>query len=468
MQRTKWWLLWWLLLYLVSHNISVVGRRCRSYHKQQKKGPTYCCKSNPTGSDLDFCMKDLSNTLKRGRIKNITETLMDLEDLLEEVDVDDNVNMAYPHLVFHLQKPNGVFNGMTIQASENEASPNSNIPNAIVNVQLPKELDAGPDNTIAFCRLTWPETNMATSGASNQLYNNTMVGLNVRHKNISGLRERVNITMILNIGINETRVPSCVFYDVTTNEYNSSGCLTLWKRGQDNITCSCDHLTYFGVLMVSAPLSDKDQEILTYISWIGCTLSLIALVVTVLIFITNRKIREDVSMKIHVNLAVALILLNIHFLPSHTVAAQSSTGLCLYMALFLHYSLLATFSWMALEGFHIYLLIVKVFNIYIKKYMLKLALVGWGIPAIIVSLVVIIDRDAYGRFTLDKSNPNNTAICYITNKIVKVVTTMGVFGLVFIFNMIMFGLTVRRVVSLHHSKESTCGTCPQGLETGLC
>ena len=92
----------------------------------------------------------------------------------------------------------------------------------------------------------------------------------------------------------------------------------------------------------------------------------------------DRKLREDVSMKIHVNLAVALILLNLHFLPSHIVAAQSSTGLCLYMALFLHYSLLATFSWMALEGFHIYLLIVKVFNIYIKKYMLKLALVGWG------------------------------------------------------------------------------------------
>lgn len=83
-------------------------------------------------------------------------------------------------------------------------------------------------------------------------------------------------------------------------------------------------------------------------------------------------------MKIHINLAIALILLNIHFLPSQAIGALSSTSLCFYMALGIHYSLLASFSWMALEGFHIYLLIVRVFNIYIKRYLLKLAVVGWG------------------------------------------------------------------------------------------
>lgn len=83
-------------------------------------------------------------------------------------------------------------------------------------------------------------------------------------------------------------------------------------------------------------------------------------------------------MKVHINLVVALMLLNLHFLLSSTVPAQSSRGLCFYMALLLHYSLLATFSWMALEGFHLYLLIVKVFNIYVQRYLLKLSIVGWG------------------------------------------------------------------------------------------
>ncbi|CAB1438536.1 unnamed protein product [Pleuronectes platessa] len=215
----------------------------------------------------------------------------------------------------------------------------------------------------------------------------------------------------------ETRVPRCVFYNVTTHAYSSSGCVTLWERGQEHITCSCDHLTYFGVLMVSAPLTHLDQEILTYISQISCSLSVIALVFTVLIFITNRKLREDVSMKILVNLAVALILLNLHFLPSHIVAAQSSTGLCLYMALFLHYSLLATFSWMALEGFHIYLLIVKVFNIYIKKYIFKLALVGWGIPAIIVALVTCVSlhhSKEFGTIDFDRAKRDTCTLLGVT------------------------------------------------------
>ena len=33
-------------------------------------------------------------------------------------------------------------------------------------------------------------------------------------------------------------------------EYSSYGCETLWDNSQDHVTCSCDHLTYFGVLMV--------------------------------------------------------------------------------------------------------------------------------------------------------------------------------------------------------------------------
>lgn len=52
--------------------------------------------------------------------------------------------------------------------------------------------------------------------------------------------------------------------------------------------------------------------------------------------------------------------------------------ICRGLGLLLHWSLLATFMWMALEGFHLYMLLVKVFNIYIKKYVLKLSLVAWG------------------------------------------------------------------------------------------
>ncbi|XP_042340320.1 adhesion G-protein coupled receptor G1 [Plectropomus leopardus] len=394
-------------------------------------------------------MEDVNHILENGNHNETIEALENLEYVLEETEVEETTYMSVSRLVAILHKPKGPFAGLEIYANENEAVSDKAITNSKVRVRLPRELDAGSNNTIVFCMLTWPEANGTIWGTEGVLYESRLFGLSVRGKNISGLQEYVNI--IVNLTENENKEPRCVFFNFTTEEFSSDGCQTVWKRGQVN--CSCDHLTYFGVLMVSPSFSPKDQEILTYITLIGCSLSLVTLVITVLLFITNRKVRADVSMKVHINLAIALIFLNLHFLPSQTVAALSSNGLCLYMALALHYSLLATFSWMALEGFHLYLLLVKVFNIYVRKYLLKLSMVGWGVPAVIVSLVVIIDRSSYGRVPLDLTNPNSTEICYIGNTTVKMVTTVGVFGLVFVFNVIMLGVTVRRIVSLRHCKE---------------
>lgn len=52
-------------------------------------------------------------------------------------------------------------------------------------------------------------------------------------------------------------------------------------------------------------------------------------------------------------------------------------GLCISVAVFLHYFLLVSFTWMGLEAFHMYLALVKVFNTYIRKYILKFCIFGW-------------------------------------------------------------------------------------------
>ncbi|XP_039981123.1 adhesion G-protein coupled receptor G5-like [Xiphias gladius] len=488
MQRMKWRLLRWLLLSLLSHNITcknlgesyglgqgpkqvpgqgqnrvpvefkkqVSGQgqnqgSCSKWKRQQKEKTP---KRRLAFSDARRCMEDVNSILLDGNGHESIKAMESLQQFLEETEVNETMSLSVSHMMAVLHKPKRPFKGLEIYASEKEAMSDQAVANTKVSVRLPRELDPGSDNTIVFCLLTWPETNGTIFGASGSLYENRLVGLSVRGKSISGLQESVNITMSLTVGINETQKPRCVFYNFSGNAYSSSGCLTLWERGQSYVTCSCDHLTYFGVLMVPTTPSPEDREILMYITLIGCSLSLFALVITVFLFITNRNIRADVSMKVHINLAIALILLNLHFLPNQTAAALSSTGLCLYMALSLHYSLLATFSWMALEGFHIYLLLVRVFNIYVNRYLLKLSVVGWGIPAVIVSLVVIIDRGAYGHVSLDSSNSNSSTICYITNDTVKMVTTVGVFGLVFIFNVILLVVTIKRVMTLCHSKES--------------
>lgn len=77
-------------------------------------------------------------------------------------------------------------------------------------------------------------------------------------------------------------------------------------------------------------------------------------------------------------MCVALLLLNLVFLLNSWIALYKNEGLCISVAVFLHYFLLVSFTWMGLEAFHMYLALVKVFNTYVRKYILKFCIVGWG------------------------------------------------------------------------------------------
>ncbi|XP_028999868.1 adhesion G-protein coupled receptor G2-like isoform X2 [Betta splendens] len=442
-----WCLHWWLVQFLICHAMT-----CNADAEEISADPRHC-------------MEDVSTNLTKGDFQNFIKVIDSLQKGLENTNVMGTTSMSAGNLVALLNKANPS-TSLKIHANNNEAKLEA-VSNSKVIVQLPKGLGAGPTNTVVFCMVILNEQNRLTWGGPGLIYDGRLVGLSVSGTPVSGLQECVNITINMTTTINETQEPMCVFLNFTTKNYSSEGCQTLWERDQTYITCSCDHLTYFTVLIVNSSPSPSNQKILSYITLIGCSLSLFGLSIAVLLFITHKKFRADVSMKVHISLVFALILLNVHFLPSEMVAALSSNSLCVYMALALHYSLLATFSWMALEGFHLYLLLVRVFNIYIRRYLLKLSVVGWGVPAVIVSLVVIIDQTAYGYTPVDSSNPNGTAICYVTNTTAMMVTTMGMICLVFLFNVIMLGVTVRRLISLRQGQETNRSSTTKDIFTLL-
>ncbi|XP_038144275.1 adhesion G-protein coupled receptor G1-like [Cyprinodon tularosa] len=353
-------------------------------------------------------METLSNILQNVPEEDAVRTLEILQETLDETEVTETTTIITDNSVALLYKPTDDFKGLEIFATDNEISLGPGVNKSIMKVHLPSKLNLGRDDIISFFMIQLP-SKIALEN-SDKLIRRRIISLSVRNKRTSGLpdQDRVKITINIATKINETLKPQCVFLNTRTNHFSTSGCKTYWD--DDDVTCSCNHLTYFGVLMGSADLSPKDQEIMSYITIIGCSISLTALAIAVLLFITNREVRGDDSKKIHISLAVALILLNVHFLPNQAVAATSSPGLCLYVAVVLHYSLLASFTWMALEGFHLYLLLFKVFNIYVKRYLLKLSVVGWGLPALIVSVVVIVDKNLYGYTPLISSGPNELAV----------------------------------------------------------
>ncbi|KAL1007064.1 hypothetical protein UPYG_G00081400 [Umbra pygmaea] len=402
-----------------------------------------------------FWMENLNNQLNTTDLDTVIKYLNDLEGILENTVFNEKTtSIIVGRLVAQLFRVTENFSGLTISANNDMVTSNG-VPmnNSIVEVNLPKELTPAMNATIVFCMITSPEQ-----------YNNLgvldgrLIGLSLSNQTVSGLSEMVNISIPLDLNTVEGQAekqPSCQYLNFSTHMFYQDGCTTDWQKDKGIVVCSCNHLTYFAVLMVSPAISKIDETVLNYITVIGCSLSLFFLVVTVIMYATQRNAGTDVSQKVHINLAVALILLNIHFLPSQWVAGLPSLGPCIYFAVLLHYSLLATFTWTAIEGFHLYMLLVRVFNLYVRRYMLKLSLVGWGFPAVVVILIATIDKNQYNRVTLHTLETNGTVsnMCYISSDVVKLVTTVGLFVLIFLFNLGMLVLTVRRVLSLRPSGE---------------
>lgn len=262
MKRVKRYLLCWLVLYLVFHkgNNQSCNRdnknslsSCQDRNSKQCQGSSRCTPSKGKKAgiwDTSCCMEDINNILEKGTGRNTIDAIKSLERMLEETEVNETTPISVKRLVAILHRPKGLFRGLEINANETKAMSAVAVTNSKVRVQLPKELCVGSDNTIVFCMLTWPETNGTIWEAPGEIYESRLIGLSVRGKNVSGLQERVNITMNLTLKENETREPMCAFFNFSTQNYSSYGCETLWKHGQNHVTCSCDHLTYFGVLMV--------------------------------------------------------------------------------------------------------------------------------------------------------------------------------------------------------------------------
>ena len=97
----------------------------------------------------------------------------------------------------------------------------------------------------------------------------------------------------------------------------------------------------------------------------------------------HRKLRLKLPNQILLSMCSSLLGLYITFvvasaLDSKPDIAELEVLPCSILAGFLHYFILTSFSWMAVEGFNMYLLFVKVVNAYIPKFLRKASVVAWG------------------------------------------------------------------------------------------
>ncbi|XP_070567737.1 adhesion G-protein coupled receptor G6-like [Ptychodera flava] len=247
---------------------------------------------------------------------------------------------------------------------------------------------------------------------------------------------------------------SCAFWDFNLRDgagaWSEEGCDvasigTDGKGTESNTTvCECNHLTNFALLVniYDNEVNETHQRALSIISYIGCGISLLALAVTLVCVIVYRK-KKNKATKILMSLCSALAMALLMFLIGGLFVdlGPRIPGICATIAVLQHYFLLAVLLWMALEATYLYLKLVKVFEKYIKNFMVKFCLIGWGVPLLVVIIVLAVDVQNYGY-------KYNDRICWLSQYAFYGAFLVP-FGVVLIFNSVIFCLVIHQICGLN-------------------
>ncbi|KFU86406.1 putative G-protein coupled receptor 128, partial [Chaetura pelagica] len=209
---------------------------------------------------------------------------------------------------------------------------------------------------------------------------------------------------------------ACVFWDYTINDWSTAGCA---KRRDQFLRCRCNHTTNFAILM-AFQIKYKYAKPLEYISYIGVGLSVAGLVITILFQIFTRKTRKSSVTWMLVSLCFSMLTFNIIFisgienqnarnhsrdttsyhqqhLPYDTanntlltseIVDPPADSWCTAVAVLLHYFLLATFMWTAINSAQLYLLLLRAMKPLPGHFLIFMSVIGWGIPAVVVAVTL--------------------------------------------------------------------------------
>ncbi|XP_071445266.1 uncharacterized protein [Hetaerina americana] len=209
----------------------------------------------------------------------------------------------------------------------------------------------------------------------------------------------------------------CHYWDTERSEWSREGCARVpscdlspgISEGMD--ACLCTHLTHFAMLVSDVDEFLSEDYVLHMLTLVGCSISLFALCGVFIIGIAYPEWRRGASKKVQLNLSASLSLLMAVYLA---IASQGecpkSRELCIALGALLHYSVLASFSWMLVVAFLQLMRLTRTIALTARKQMgthllCRASVLGWGIPALLVSITLANGTDLYVR------RPNS-ALCY--------------------------------------------------------
>ncbi|XP_015747940.1 PREDICTED: adhesion G protein-coupled receptor L3-like [Acropora digitifera] len=248
--------------------------------------------------------------------------------------------------------------------------------------------------SLCFSSSTNNETHIVERGIPNAHASPNLISLSTNDNESDKFTEPVKI--IVQIFKNSSLKPWCVFWKGDAGVWSSEGCL-VHSSNYTHTVCHCDHLTSFSVLMQftedSHAIKASDKEALSLITYVGISISLVALVIAFVTFCSLGFLNSNRNFA-HINLALSLILAELLFVLGID-KTQNQTA-CFVIAVCLHYLFLVSFAWMATEGVILYLMLVKVFPTASKGPKRRLLFIcSWGIPTVPVATAILVHKEGY-------------------------------------------------------------------------
>ncbi|XP_066561496.1 adhesion G protein-coupled receptor F5 isoform X2 [Amia ocellicauda] len=257
------------------------------------------------------------------------------------------------------------------------------------------ELEANTTvNSIAFKTLS---DILPTRTANNT--NDTKISINgiVMSVNVKSMITDVS----LGFGLKNTSLvnPICVFWNFslydTEGGWDSSGC-QFQSKGNGSVTCVCNHLTSFSILM-SPSIPEAYRLLLDFITYIGVGISMLSLILCLIIeaFVWTIVTKNSISYMRHVsivNIAVSLLIADTWFLIGSAIAGttkETPVPACSAATFFIHFFYLALFFWMLTSALLLFYRTIMIFSHLSKAAMLAIGFsLGYGCPLIIAVVTV--------------------------------------------------------------------------------
>ncbi|XP_038052771.1 adhesion G-protein coupled receptor G2-like [Patiria miniata] len=355
--------------------------------------------------------------------------------------------------------PEGSLDGTQVETYGDEIPSDIDV---VASVQLPGSIVGSGSSPLQVSFLIYANDTLFQS-ASNRRHTDednttrkvagSVVSLTVENVNLVNLTDPVVVQFKKpsNTTIKELNTTKCVSWDFKledgVGDWSDVGCTRAdVDMTDDVVSCYCYHATNFAILVDVKGQKTEDtpyKKALDILSQVGCALSIIALVITLIIYITIRKLRTGKSRQIFIHFCFSLLMLYIVFLAG-VDSARGSGGGCVFVAALLHYLTLSTMLWMAVEARNMYVSTVKVFPEDTPRYMVKACLIAWGSPLIVLTVTLAAAVSHY----------DNEDYCFMKPDLVLFIGLLAPIGLILIHNIITFILVMRSLLKVREASRS--------------